>query len=50
MTPVGRSTEVDDLPMSAPDTFVERMRRSSHLSAGNVAYIEQLYEAYLDDR
>ena len=35
--------------MSASDTFVERMRKSSHLSAGNVAYVEQLYETYLDD-
>ena len=30
------------------DTFVERMRAGSQLSAGN-AYIEALYEAYLDD-
>ncbi|MDE0178098.1 MAG: hypothetical protein OXP36_05835, partial [Gammaproteobacteria bacterium] len=35
--------------MTAIDDFVERMRRSSHLSAGNVAYVEQLYETYLDD-
>ena len=35
--------------MSASDTFVQRMRKSSHLSAGNVAYVEQLYETYLDD-
>ena len=30
------------------DTFVERMRADSQLSAGN-AYIEALYEAYLED-
>ena len=35
--------------MSDMDTFVERMRKSSHLSAGNVAYVERLYETYLDD-
>lgn len=35
--------------MTASDAFVERMRRSSHLAAGNGAYIEQLYETYLDD-
>ncbi|MFP6835461.1 MAG: 2-oxoglutarate dehydrogenase E1 component [Pseudomonadales bacterium] len=31
------------------DSFVERMRRSSHLSGTNVAYIEDLYEVFLDD-
>ncbi|MBV1905759.1 MAG: 2-oxoglutarate dehydrogenase E1 component [Pseudomonadales bacterium] len=31
------------------DNFLERMEKSSHLSAGNVAYIEALYEIYLDD-
>ncbi len=31
------------------DSFMERMLRSSHLAGTNVAYIEGLYEAYLDD-
>ena len=31
------------------DSFMEMMRRTSHLSGGNVAYIEQLYERYLED-
>ena len=31
------------------DSFVERMRRSSHLSGGNAAYIESLYESFLND-
>ena len=31
------------------DSFVERMRRSSHLAGTNVAYIEDMYEIYLDD-
>jgi len=31
------------------DSFVERMRRSSHLAGTNVAYIEGMYETYLDD-
>jgi len=31
------------------DSFMEIMRRTSHLSGGNVAYIEGLYEAYLED-
>jgi 2-oxoglutarate dehydrogenase E1 component len=31
------------------DEFMEVMRRTSHLSGGNVAYIEQLYESYLED-
>ena len=28
---------------------MERMQRSSHLAGGNAAYIEMLYEAYLED-
>jgi len=35
--------------MSASDSFVDRMRRTSHLSGPNGAYVEMLYEAYLDD-
>ena len=31
------------------DSFVERMRRTSHLSGTNVAYIEDMYEVFLDD-
>ena len=31
-----------------PDSFVERMRRSSHLSAGNAAYVEAMYERFLE--
>ena len=31
------------------DSFVERMRKSSHLSAGNAAYLESLYESFLND-
>jgi 2-oxoglutarate dehydrogenase E1 component len=31
------------------ENFMEVMRRTSHLSGGNVAYIEQLYESYLED-
>ncbi|MCC5871833.1 MAG: 2-oxoglutarate dehydrogenase E1 component [Gammaproteobacteria bacterium] len=31
------------------DSLMEIMRRTSHLSGGNVAYIEQLYENYLED-
>ncbi len=31
------------------DSFLERMAKSSHLSGGNVAYIEGLYESFLDD-
>ncbi|TVS08628.1 MAG: 2-oxoglutarate dehydrogenase E1 component [Gammaproteobacteria bacterium] len=31
------------------DSLMEIMRRTSHLSGGNVAYIEQLYESYLED-
>ncbi len=30
------------------DSFIERMRADSHLSAGN-AYVEALYEAYLEN-
>ena len=35
--------------MSTADTFVQRMRKSSHLFGGNGAYVEKLYETYLDD-
>ena len=31
------------------DSTVERFRRTSHLSEGNAAYIEGLYETYLHD-
>ncbi|MCZ6620087.1 MAG: 2-oxoglutarate dehydrogenase E1 component, partial [Gammaproteobacteria bacterium] len=31
------------------ESFLERMRRSSHLAGSNVAYVEELYEAFLDD-
>ncbi len=31
------------------ENFMEMMRRTSHLSGGNVAYIEQLYENFLED-
>ena len=31
------------------ESFMEQMLRTSHLSAGNVAYIEAIYEAFLDD-
>ncbi|MEM1432929.1 MAG: 2-oxoglutarate dehydrogenase E1 component [Pseudomonadota bacterium] len=31
------------------DSFMQRMLRSSHLAGNNVAYIEALYESYLDD-
>ena len=31
------------------ESFLERMQRSSHMAGTNVAYIEALYEAYLDD-
>ena len=31
------------------ESFMERMRRSSHLAGNNVAYIEALYETFLDD-
>ena len=32
-----------------PDGSMETMRRTSHLSGGNVAYIEALYEQYLEN-
>ena len=32
-----------------PDSYLERMQRSSHLAGGNVAYIEGLYESFLTD-
>jgi 2-oxoglutarate dehydrogenase E1 component len=31
------------------DSFMERMRRSSHLAGNNLAYVEALYETFLDD-
>jgi 2-oxoglutarate dehydrogenase E1 component len=31
------------------ESFIEQMRKSSHLAGGNVAYIEALYESYLED-
>ncbi|MEE9253648.1 MAG: 2-oxoglutarate dehydrogenase E1 component [Pseudomonadales bacterium] len=31
------------------ESFMEQMLRTSHLSGGNVAYIETLYEAFLED-
>ena len=31
------------------DNFLTRMQRSSHLSGGSLAYIETLYEQYLED-
>jgi 2-oxoglutarate dehydrogenase E1 component len=31
------------------ESFMERMRRSSHLDGNNLAYVEALYESYLQD-
>ena len=31
------------------DSFVERMRRTGHLSGGNAAYVEAMYERFLED-
>ena len=31
------------------DSFRERMERSSHLAGANAAYIEAMYERYLDE-
>jgi len=31
------------------ESFLERMRKSSHLAGPNAAYIEAMYEAFLDD-
>ncbi|MFU8815781.1 MAG: 2-oxoglutarate dehydrogenase E1 component [Pseudomonadales bacterium] len=31
------------------ESFIERMRRSSHLAGSNLAYVEALYEIFLDD-
>ena len=31
------------------ESFLERMRQSSHLAGNNVAYIEDLYETFLED-
>ena len=38
---------MSDTPID--DGFMQRMRRSSHLSGQNAAYIEALYETYLED-
>ena len=32
-----------------PENIMEKMLNSSHFSAGNMAYIEKLYETYLRD-
>ncbi len=32
-----------------PESFLERMQKNSHLAGGNVAYIEALYESFLQD-
>lgn len=32
------------------DKYIERMQRTSHLSGGSVAYVEDLYEQYLEDK
>ncbi|MFV2090550.1 MAG: hypothetical protein ACC642_07840, partial [Pseudomonadales bacterium] len=31
------------------ESFLERMQRSSHMGGSNVAYIEALYESFLED-
>ena len=31
------------------ESFLERMQRSSHLAGSNVAYVEELYETFLED-
>ncbi len=31
------------------ESFLTRMQKSSHLSGGSVAYIETLYERFLED-
>ncbi len=31
------------------DSYLDRMRKSSHLSGGNVAYVESIYERFLED-
>ena len=31
------------------ESFLERMRNSSHLSGGNVGYVEALFESFLED-
>ena len=31
------------------ESFLERMQRSSHMAGTNVAYIEALYESFLED-
>ena len=31
------------------ESFIERMRRTSHLAGNNLAYVEALYETFLDD-
>ena len=32
------------------DNYIERMQKTSHLSGGSVAYVEELYEQYLEDQ
>ena len=32
-----------------PESFLEQMQKTSHLAGGNVAYIESLYETYLEN-
>ncbi len=32
-----------------PESFLEHMQKTSHLAGGNVAYIESLYDAYLEN-
>jgi len=31
------------------ESFMERMRRTSHLDGNNLAYVEALYESFLSD-
>ena len=31
------------------ESFLEHMQKTSHLAGGNVAYIESLYETYLEN-
>ena len=37
------------MPDSSPSESMDALRRTSHLSGGNVAYIEGLYEQYLEN-
>ena len=38
-----------DVPPGAPSSSMAALQRTSHLSGGNVAYIEALYESYLEN-